>query len=149
VKQLSTHFAQSELSTRALAEINAARGVVSPPDQFIRRESGSLLRTSSVLIRRMFVNLIRSSNGIKIRLFQMLLFAFLLWAFMGRFGSLACAPLARRHTVMCRREPSVGSESAWLSVRKCVWRPVHVRAPRIARMLSWLQGIAVCVRPVS
>jgi hypothetical protein len=79
-------YAQSELHARGQAEISTARAESSPDGLFVQRESGSFVLTCSVLIRRMFVNLMRSANGIKIRLFQMLLFAFLLWAYMGRLG---------------------------------------------------------------
>ena len=83
---LVERFGQSELAQTAMTNIEKLITTTSPEDAFIPRKGQSFFATCDILVRRMFVNLIRNSNGMQIRLFQLLLFSFLLWAFMGKFG---------------------------------------------------------------
>ena len=86
VSYLVEQYGQSMLAQTSMINIEKLLAITSPEDAFIPRKSQSFVATSNILVRRMFVNLIRNSNGMQIRLFQLLLFSFLLWAFMGKLG---------------------------------------------------------------
>ena len=66
--------------------ISSHQQTASEDHVFHAREKLGLVSTVYILMSRMLLNLVRHAAGMQIRLFQLLLFAFLLWIFMGRFG---------------------------------------------------------------
>ena len=89
VSYLVEKYGQSTLAQTAMTNIEKSLGDTSSHDAFIVREAQSFFVTSNILVRRMFVNLIRNPNGMQIRLFQLFIWGFLMWAFMGSFGLLS------------------------------------------------------------
>lgn len=85
VENLLKQYQQSAAHSTVEGEIATVRtGSTSNFNALQPRIQLSYLTLANVLMSRMFLNLVRDLNGLRIRLFQGLLFAIFLFAFMGR-----------------------------------------------------------------
>ena len=66
--------------------ISSHQQTASEDHVFHAREKLGLVSTVYILMSRLLVNLSRHASGLQLRIFQMVLFALLLWLYMGHFG---------------------------------------------------------------
>jgi ATP-binding cassette subfamily G (WHITE) protein 5 (sterolin 1) len=79
-------YASSQHARETEEAIEACRSTRSGEHVFVKRSRLSFFGSVNILMRRMFVNLVRDANGLQLRAVQYVALGFLLWIFMGKMG---------------------------------------------------------------